>query len=66
LIENTNGARRGGETRPSNCELVGVETAAPPPPMIAEAANAGSEPAAAAAMPAPSSSNAAWLILNAP
>src|SRR4030088_1406502 len=29
LIENTSGARRGGETRPSNCELVGVETAAP-------------------------------------
>src|SRR5437764_12892205 len=25
LIENTNGAKRGGETRPSNCELVGVE-----------------------------------------
>jgi hypothetical protein len=66
LIENTNGARRGGETPPSNCELVGVETAAPPPPMIAEAANPGSEPSAAAAMPPPSSSNEAWLILSAP
>src|SRR5207302_10309998 len=47
LIENTSGARRGGETRPSNCELVGVETAAPPPPMIAEAPNPGSEPSTA-------------------
>ena len=33
LIENTSGARRGGDTRPSSCELVGVETAAPPPPI---------------------------------
>ena len=39
LIENTSGARRGGDTRPSSCELVGVETAAPPPPIIAEAPN---------------------------
>src|SRR6202140_632502 len=36
LIENTSGPRRGGETRPSHCELVGVETGAPPPPIIAE------------------------------
>ena len=28
-----------GESRPSSCELVGVETAAPPPSMIAEAPN---------------------------
>jgi hypothetical protein len=29
---------RGGETRPSNCELVGVETAAPPPLVAAGSA----------------------------
>ncbi len=66
LIENTSGARRAGETRPSNCELVGVETAAPPPPMIAEAPNPSSPPSAAAAMPPPNSTSATWLIRSAP
>ena len=66
LIENTSGARRGGETRPSSCELVGVETAAPPPPMIAEAPKPGSEPSTATAIPPPSSTNATWLMRSAP
>jgi hypothetical protein len=66
LIENTSGARRGGDTRPSNCELVGVETAAPPPPMIAEAPNPSSPPSAATAMPPPSSVSATWLMRSGP
>ena len=66
LIENTSGARRGGETRPSNCELVGVDTAAPPPPMTAEAPKPSNPPWAAAAMPPPSSTSATWLMRSAP
>ena len=66
LIENTSGARRGGDTRPSNCELVGVETAAPPPPMTAEAPKPSNPPSAAAAMPPPSSTSAIWLMRSAP
>jgi hypothetical protein len=66
LIEKTRGAWRGGDRRPSRCELEGVEIAWPSPPTKAPSANSGSQPEAGNASPTASASMPTWVMRMAP
>ena len=66
LIEKTSGARCRGASRPSRCELEGVETACPSPPMKAPAAKNGSQPTVVTARPMPSAAMPTCVMRTAP